>query len=273
MFDKLIESDSHTADVKKRGRYFMVSTLVVGSLFLTAVVFSLYAADIDIGADNLDMYVLLKPIADDIPTPPEPAAKLAGPQQSTSDKIVLPSRKDLIAQIDDHRRVPDTVSSVPNNSKSIPAGDFFIGRDDNGGSGPPAGAKGTDSGAGDAVRGTGNTVPVAVVAEAKPPEPPPVLKRPPPVTQSKGVINSLATHLPHPPYPETAKAMGVEGNVSVQVTINEAGRVTSATAVDGHPTLRTAAARAARQARFTPTYLNNVPVKVTGMIVYRFQRN
>jgi TonB family protein len=60
--------------------------------------------------------------------------------------------------------------------------------------------------------------------------------------------------------------------VTVQVTVDETGKVISATAVSGHPLLRAAAVDAARRARFTPTLLTGVPVKVTGMIIYNFNR-
>ena len=52
--------------------------------------------------------------------------------------------------------------------------------------------------------------------------------------------------------------------------IDETGKVISAKAVSGHPLLRDAAERAARGAKFSPTYLSKQPVKVTGLIVYKF---
>ena len=90
---------------------------------------------------------------------------------------------------------------------------------------------------------------------------------------SLGVINGKATSLPKPPYPAAAIAMRAEGNVSVQVTIDESGRVISSRAIDGHPLLKNAAEKVAWSARFTPTYLSEVPVKITGVIVYKFSRN
>jgi hypothetical protein len=54
--------------------------------------------------------------------------------------------------------------------------------------------------------------------------------------------------------------------------IDEAGRVVSAHAVSGNVLLRPAAEVAARGSKFTPTMLSNVPVKVTGVIVYNFIR-
>jgi len=58
---------------------------------------------------------------------------------------------------------------------------------------------------------------------------------------------------------------------SIQVTIDEDGNVISAVAVSGHPLLKQVAAQAARGAKFRPTLLNGVPVKVMGIIVYNFQ--
>jgi protein TonB len=87
---------------------------------------------------------------------------------------------------------------------------------------------------------------------------------------SKGVVNDSAISLPKPQYPATAKAMGAAGPVNVQVTIDEDGNVISAAAVSGHPLLRQAAAEAARKAKFRPTLLSGVPVKVSGVIVYNF---
>ena len=75
-----------------------------------------------------------------------------------------------------------------------------------------------------------------------------------------------------PPYPPAAKAVNASGAVNVQVTIDETGKVVSAKAITGHPLLRDAAERAARSARFSPTYLSKVAVKVNGLIVYNFTR-
>ncbi len=87
---------------------------------------------------------------------------------------------------------------------------------------------------------------------------------------SGGVLNGKAISLPQPPYPPAARAVHASGAVNVQVTIDEKGNVTSASAVSGHPLLRAAATSAARQARFVPTKLSGTPVKVAGVIVYNF---
>jgi protein TonB len=76
--------------------------------------------------------------------------------------------------------------------------------------------------------------------------------------------------LPQPPYPQIAKQAGVHGPVNVQILIDEDGKVISAHAVSGSAMLTRAAEDAARRARFTPTILNNQPVKVQGVITYNF---
>jgi TonB family protein len=109
-----------------------------------------------------------------------------------------------------------------------------------------------------------------LVAEVEtPPELPPVRKTPPRLV-SKGVITGEATYLPKPIYPAIAKSSRAQGAVSVQVLIDENGKVIAANAVSGHPTLLHAAERAAREARFKPTRLSDQPVKVSGVITYNF---
>src|SRR2546421_2394357 len=103
-----------------------------------------------------------------------------------------------------------------------------------------------------------------------PPPPPPSGKVKPGTTISGGVLNGQAISKPEPEYPAIAKAAHASGTVTVQVTVDETGKVISAHAVSGHPLLQTAAVKAAYQARFTPTLLAGQPVKVTGIITYNF---
>ncbi len=104
-------------------------------------------------------------------------------------------------------------------------------------------------------------------------EPPPVLKatpKPVPKTISGGVLNGKATNLVKPEYPPAARAVRASGAVNVQVLIDESGNVISASAVSGHPLLRSSAVNAARSSKFSPTMLSGQPVKVSGVIVYNF---
>lgn len=85
-----------------------------------------------------------------------------------------------------------------------------------------------------------------------------------------GVLNSKATSLPKPVYPEEAKRLRVSGRVTVRVVIDENGKVISAQAIDGPAPLRANAEAAARQATFAPTTQDGITVKVTGTLTYDF---
>jgi len=84
------------------------------------------------------------------------------------------------------------------------------------------------------------------------------------------VLNGKALSLPKPSYPVIARAAHASGTVQVWVSIDETGKVVSASVVTGHPLLRVAALEAAKLARFTPTMLDAHPVKVTGILAYNF---
>jgi TonB family protein len=89
-------------------------------------------------------------------------------------------------------------------------------------------------------------------------------------TISGGVLNGKAISKPAPPYPVIAKTARAAGTVAVQVLVDESGSVVSARAISGHPLLQNAAVQAARQARFSPTKLGGVSVKVEGTLTYNF---
>jgi periplasmic protein TonB len=85
-----------------------------------------------------------------------------------------------------------------------------------------------------------------------------------------GVLNGKAISKPQPPYPAIARAARAQGTVTVQILVDEEGKVISANAVSGHPLLQQAAVNAARGARFAPTFLSGQPVRVSGVITYKF---
>jgi TonB family protein len=88
---------------------------------------------------------------------------------------------------------------------------------------------------------------------------------------SKDIMNGDAISLPKPKYPADAKAAGANGVVNVQVVVDEAGNVTSASALTGNSLLRQSSIEAARGAKFKPVLLSGIPDKVRGIIVYNFQ--
>jgi TonB family protein len=271
MFDQLIESEPEGAEFHNRRSYFMVSSLVVGILFLTAVVVSIYAADYNLGSAAFELV--------EIVAPPEMAAAAPEPQrqrlssQSTSARSELPTRQENIQRPDESpSAVPTGISVAPGPKWTRPVGDFVV-SDHNapGLGGAEIGARPAAAGNGlvrDAVR------PSAADSESE--GPPPRIDRAatakPAPPKSMGVVNGKASYLPKPIYSAAAIAVHAEGKVDVQVTIDETGKVISAQAVGGHPLLRPLAEQAARNARFTPTTLSLTPVKVTGVIVYNFTR-
>ncbi|MGB9179349.1 MAG: TonB family protein [Pyrinomonadaceae bacterium] len=117
-----------------------------------------------------------------------------------------------------------------------------------------------------------SSVAVKNMEEPPPNAPAPSVSAPKPLLKpiSGGVLNGKATSLPMPRYPETARRMRVFGTVDVEVVIDTNGKVISAHAANGPQGLREAAAQAATMARFSPTMLSGQPVKVSGVISYKF---
>ena len=86
-----------------------------------------------------------------------------------------------------------------------------------------------------------------------------------------GELNSKATSLPKPVFPEEARGLKVSGKVTVRVVVDENGKVISAKATDGPLPLRQAAEAAAREATFAPTTKDGITVKVAGNLIYDFK--
>jgi protein TonB len=115
-----------------------------------------------------------------------------------------------------------------------------------------------------------DTTPVVRVPDTTPPPAPVIVKPPVTARLPSTVLISKAISLPQPPYPPLAKQIKAQGAVNVQILVDEQGKVVSAQAVSGNPMLLGAAREAALRARFTPTILSGVPVKVQGVITYNF---
>ena len=77
------------------------------------------------------------------------------------------------------------------------------------------------------------------------------------------------------PYPETARAEGIEGTVVMKLTINELGRVTAVRIVRGiNDELDQATKRAARRLLFNPGMVDGEPVITTGYVLrYTWELN
>jgi TonB family protein len=85
------------------------------------------------------------------------------------------------------------------------------------------------------------------------------------------ILNGRALILPKPDYPREARELSLQGTVVVEVEIDEKGNVIGAKdRCEGLPYLSESSIRAAFKARFSPTTLSGVPVKVKGVICYNF---
>src|SRR5262249_31772889 len=87
----------------------------------------------------------------------------------------------------------------------------------------------------------------------------------------KGILSGRVLKKVSPAYPGEARAAGVSGEVQVQVTISEEGRVIEAIVISGPELLREAAVQAAKEWVFKPTKLDGVPVKVQGILTFNFE--
>jgi protein TonB len=262
MLDQLVESKSHSVENTKR------NGLLLGVLALTVIIVSVSVLrsldnlynNLDLGSGNIELSDLLPPVQIEDEPPPKPQEDKPKPQN-------VDVRKELIQNMmETPIKPPDKVSNekltIPPRRLDIPtvAGDT---NSDN-----AAAKMGEKVGQFTTASTSGGTAPEAAPSNDEPPPPP--KPKPVPKTISGGVLNGKAVNLPKPTYPPAARAVRAAGAVTVQVLIDEEGRVVSASATGGHPLLQQAAVAAARGARFSPTLLSGQPVKVSGIITYNF---
>jgi TonB family protein len=84
------------------------------------------------------------------------------------------------------------------------------------------------------------------------------------------VLNSKAIELPKPEYPAEAKAANVSGEVKVMIVVDEDGKVAWARIHSGHYLLQPAVKKVVCRARFKPIKVGGHPVKVDGILTYKF---
>jgi len=84
------------------------------------------------------------------------------------------------------------------------------------------------------------------------------------------LLKSKAIKKVQPSYPPEAKKARVSGTVKIQVLVSEEGRLIEATFIEGPVPLREASLDAARRWEFKPTMLNDLLVKVSGILTFSF---
>lgn len=273
MLDQLIESNEKATGGGKRGGYLVTAFTAVLTLCSVTLAHSLYNYNLGLTNDSLDVSALVAPVpvVTDAPEPPKVQPERKTQSAAAADK--LPVRQANIQRADETPvSVPTDISTVKSSSLARPVGNFKLGTTD-----APGEYSGNPGRAREGVTG-GNPTGIETDSVSKEVEDtqPPVIKKAEPkpepkkAIQSGGVVNGKAINLVKPAYPAPAKAVRAQGAVNVQVLIDENGNVVKASAVTGHALLRQAAEQAARATKFSPTFLSNQKVKVSGIIVYNF---
>jgi periplasmic protein TonB len=266
MFTNLIESQSHVREFKRRSSFFLITVVGYAIALTGAGVASVFAYDAQLEAQTSSLELLnwvppvtthpVRPVRDVRPTPVRHPPTNAPVDPSVN----RPTRTDFVSRPDDPSRVPDKVGTQASEIPPITHGAVLGPRNVD----PPSAAP---SSSGDCIA-CPTTPPVVRVIDTPPaPEPPkPTTKR---VTSE--VLSSKLITAPQPIYPAIAKQARVQGAVNIQILVDEQGKVISAQVTSGSPMLSSAAREAAMRARFTPTTLNGVPVKIQGVITYNFR--
>jgi TonB family protein len=281
MLDLLVESKNTSGENSRRSGFLLTTLVIVVSIFLGGILYSLFEKDYGMGGGDLELSTLVAPVPvpQEEPPPPEPEPEQRPVKQEKAAPNV-DTRTEIIQRMDQTPvKPPETVSVVQNTVKPPREGIATrIGRDNiDAKDAAPDTYKGRGNTEGTGIKGgTGEARTGSLDGDDAPPPPKPkptptpTPKPEPPKKVSLGVINGKASRLVQPSYPPAAKAVRASGAVNVSVSIDVNGNVTSASAVSGHPLLRQAAEQAARQSKFTPTILSGQAVPVTGIIVYNF---
>lgn|SRR5574341_771676 len=255
MFENLVESGSHSEDIKRKGS-FLLGFSVIYIVFLTvAFIAGIWYATANIDAQTLELTALIAPV----PVQQQQQKQEAKPEKVEVSKNV-DVRKELIANVDRPDIAPKEISAKASDIPPVRKGVVTQQGSTNYNAAAPM-APGA---------GQGQFIAGPTKVETTDAPPPPPKPTPPKAPISGGVLNGRAVRLVQPPYPAIARSAHASGQVKVQIVIDENGNVISAAAVSGHPLLQGAAVAAARASKFTPTKLSGMPVKVSGVIIYNF---
>lgn len=268
MFDRLIVSAKDRRR-GKTGKVFFFTSLCYCLAIASALVISVTAATPALeDTSKLDRFIPVIPAPTHVPkgsTSQRPRGKLAAAQRQTS-IIYNPAPLETVSDPATRGKLPTGVLNPPNISTDIGGdGDFGgpVGHPD----GDPLAPAGPTSVPGGDGKGEAPPVPPQRTQPRVEPQPQVSQK---PMRLASTVLSGKAIERKTPVYPHVARQARLEGTVTVEVVISVEGRVESARALGGHPLLVSAAVEAARGWRFQPTLLNNVAVRVTGLITFNF---
>jgi protein TonB len=271
MFDSLVESGSHSDDLARKGSFF-AGTLIVYAIVLAGIAIgSVFWYDAHLDSQNLELVTLVAPVPQAaVPEKQPEKQQESKPAASKEPQVSTRQEISVIAPVVKSQEVAKVATKeVSRDFRGIVSNKDYDAPPASG----PVGPVGPSSGGGGG--GNGNAIgpvtkPDTDDAPEMKPKPTPTPAPKPKTIISGGVLNGKAISKPQPPYPAIARAARASGTVTVQIVVDESGRVISAQAVSGHPLLQQAAVAAARGARFSPTLLSGQPVKVSGVITYNF---
>ncbi len=276
MLDKLVESKNNNTENKRLSGFLLTTFLTIIAILTVGLIYSLFNQTLAMGNENLDVSTLVAPLTATEQSPP-PQSVVKQKTQPT-EKIIsdIPSRMvNMQKIIETPVKTPDSISVTQNKQQARPDFNYTIDNNDSNPIAAGSGVSGNDNA--ENLVGLSATIKPKIDSDKVKIVKPPVLKQTPKaipakssVIKSGGVVNSQAINLVKPVYSSAARAVGAKGEVKVEVTIDEEGRVISANAISGHQLLRDSAVSAAKSSRFTPTTLSNQKVKVTGIIIYNF---
>jgi periplasmic protein TonB len=263
MFNNLIESSSHRKEFRRRGSFLVVTTITYALTLALTGVASIYAYDARLAEQNYEQVITMLPAEPD-PVRPKDVIFDRKPRDHGGRSAIA---ERAVAMVDVNRPdvKPNDVSVTPNKVLPLPQGLVKITGTDRNPEIPGGGGDDDSSG-----RRSASQPRMIVTDSLTKPPPPPAQPSTKKIVVSKKVLNSEAITLPKPIYPPLARQIRLQGQVVVQVLIDEKGKVISAQTVSGHDLLTLAAKNAALQARFTPTMIGDQPVKVSGVIIYNF---
>ncbi|HEX8160701.1 MAG TPA: energy transducer TonB [Pyrinomonadaceae bacterium] len=273
MFHNLIESGSHRRDLARRGRFFLGTLASYALVAAFAGVAGVYAYSAHLDEQNYQI-TMLPPLAVPRATAPEETPERATAPRRAGATNEAAMRTKLYTDLNTPPRTPPPVSNERNDVPPVVRGIPTVIGDHNFTPTGPVGPKDGLAYGGASAQPTVR-VPVNEIEDPRPPEP--AAPAPAPKPRTPVVISQILTSKivskPVPPYPPLARAARQQGTVTVEILVDEQGRVVRAAATSGPPMLREAARQAAMLARFTQTKLNGEPVKVSGVITYNFVLN
>lgn len=284
MLDNLVESKNNKIHKNKlRKLLLIISTLTVSGVIF-ALILSLFSQNLAMGQDAINLSELVTPTAIPQAAPPAPEPDTKSVIKSEKDvKTKITTRKENILRVEESpRMVPPAISSKPSKNNARPKSDFEKGLTDKDIPKASSFSENTKFNSdGSETRFIDNNTSTAKKIDTETPIDKKEIPKPPLPPQPKkekvektivtgGVVNGNAIKLVKPVYSAAAKSANIRGQVTVQVLIDENGKVISAQAIAGHSLLKSNAVSAARGSTFTPTTLSGNKVKVKGLIVYNF---